>query len=110
MVGIRAGLLRHQLELQRKTRSRNASGGWTKTSTTIATVWGSMEPVSGNELVEAKKQGWDVTHKARIRHYEGLTPEWRIVFDSRDFEIVSVLNIEERGIVDEIMCKELSSG
>ena len=106
MTRIRAGELRHRLALKRKKRARGAQGGWTESWSTVATVWGSMSPLSGIELIEAKKQGWEATHMAKIRYYAGLNPKYRITFDSRDFEIVSVQNLDERKIVLEVMCKE----
>ena len=46
---MRAGRLRHRLVLQSKSEARDAYGGAIITWSTQDTVWGAIEPLSGNE-------------------------------------------------------------
>ena len=76
---MRAGALRHRLQIQPPTDTRDAFGGNTRTYTTTDTVWGSVEPLSGLELTEAQKVNARATVRIRIRAYPGLTLRHRIV-------------------------------
>lgn len=114
---MRAGKLRHRLELQANSQavdaygdprpSRNNAASWT----TEATVWGEVRPLVGREAVEASRVVAELTHWVFIRYRAGVTPQKRIKWGSRIFNILSVANVEERGRELQIMCKEvLSSG
>ena len=48
---MRAGRLRHRLNLQESTETRNAHGEAIITWATSYTVWGAVEPLSGSEAV-----------------------------------------------------------
>ena len=97
---------RHRLTLQSKTVTRNAYGEEVITWTNEKTVWGSIEPLSGREYFQAQQVQSKVTHKVSIRYYTGLRTDWRILFGSRIFDIVSALNIEERNREMVLYCTE----
>ena len=93
---ISAGQLRHRLAVQTFSESRDSQGGVTKSWSTDSTVWGSIRPLSGKELVSAQQVDAKVTHKIEIRYYSGLDTTYRIQNDSRTFNIIQVLNLAER--------------
>ena len=101
------GKLRHRLALQSETQTQGATGEVTSTYATETTVWGSITPLSGRELEQAKQISEEITYKAVIRYYSGLTTEYRISHDSRTFEIVNILNNEERDEYQTLMLKEV---
>ena len=107
-MAMRAGKLRHRLALQNATEtdSGTGTGHLDKTWTTYATVWGSIEPLSGRELVEQEQVQSEVTHKTKIRYQSAITSEHRIVFKTRTFQIVTMLNPEERNREIELMLRE----
>ena len=76
---MQAGKLRHRVQIQAPTDVRDDHGGNTRTWTTIATVWGSVEPLSGRELFEAQQVHARAAVRIRVRHYEGLTTKHRLV-------------------------------
>ena len=76
---MRAGELRHRLQIHAPVDTRDAFGGNTRTYETIATVSGSVEPLDGDELTEAQAVNARATVRIRIRKYPGLTPKHRIV-------------------------------
>jgi len=76
---MRAGRLRHRLQIQSLAYARNNEGGNTPTWSTVATVWGSIEPLSGRELTEAQQVNTRASVRIRMRKYAGLTTEHRIV-------------------------------
>jgi len=71
-----------------------------------ATVWASIEPLTGNELINAQQSGAMVTHKITTRFLTGVEPKDRITHSSRTFEIQSVRNFRERDVSLEMMCRE----
>lgn len=106
---IRAGQLRHVIYVETKTEARDATGGVTETWTIPQNGkrYASVEPLTGREFLEAQSVGSDITHKIRMRHYDGLTPTMRIKFGSRTFNIEQVRNVEERDRATEVMVKEV---
>jgi SPP1 family predicted phage head-tail adaptor len=63
----------------------------------IALVWGSLRPLSGSEKVVSDRQQSSVTHEARFRHIRDMGAGMRIRLGARIFNIVSVIDEEERG-------------
>lgn len=104
---MRAGTLRHRLTIKTVALAKDSFGGTTETETTLATVWGSLEPISGRELVLAQQTQAEVTHKAIVRYLPGLTPDDVLYFGTRKFQILAVINAGERSIQMELLCKEI---
>ncbi len=77
---MRAGKLRHRLAIQEPVETRDDHGGITRTWSTVATVWGSIETLTGRELYEAQQVEARATVRIRIRSYSGLSPLHRLVF------------------------------
>ena len=105
---VRAGKLRHVVDLRTVTQTPDGSGGQTESYATLATVYASIERVTETEELNAGMLHNVVTHRIRFRHHVGLTVSDRIRFGSREFEIVSIDNFEERDFVDEAQCFERS--
>lgn len=100
------GPMRHRLEIQTASASPNAYGEPILTWSTVATRWGSIDPLAGRELWQARQVSPDVSHKVTLRYYAGLTPKCRLVFGSRTFEVESVLTIDERKRFMVCVCHE----
>lgn len=105
---MRAGRLRHRLYLQQSTQTRTASGGYEDGWATIATIWGAVEPLKGREFFENAQVEGDVTHRIVIRSRAEVTTKHRFIHieKNRVFNVVSVINPNERDISMEIMAKE----
>jgi len=92
-----AGVLRHRIQIQSESNARDANGGVIKSWNTVATRWGKIRPLSGRELIAAEQVDSRVTHEITIRYYPGLTSLFRLVHDSRVFNISSPpRDIDER--------------
>ena len=105
---MRAGQLRHQLAVQSVSALTNDSFGQpVETWATSSTVWGSVEPLRGREYFAAHQVHADATHAVRIRYLSGLTREMRFLFGSRQLEILEVRNVDERGIYQDCICREV---
>ena len=104
---MKAGKLRHRLSLQSGTESQDDYGQVTETFAEFAEVWGSITPLRGLELIHAQQVQSEVTHKCFIRYNSSIDTKDRIVFGSRTFEIMSILNADERDVYQEVWCKEI---
>lgn len=106
MRAICAAQFRHKVALQSRTTTVSALGEASHTWSTYAQAWASVEPLTGREYYENRATQGEVTHKVTMRYRAGIGPEQRIVFRSRNLEIVSVRNIEERDRLLVLDCRE----
>lgn len=105
---MRAGKLRHRIVIQQKSQTQAAGGQPVETWSTLVTAWANVEPLRGREYLEAQTQQQAVSHRITLRHpRQTVTPEMRVKFGTRVFEIESALNIEERDITLALMCREM---
>lgn len=103
-----AGRLRHRVTIQSKSVSRNTFGEEEITWEDVATVWGSVEPLRGREFMEGRQIQAEITHRIRVRYYpDGIEPEYRVVYDSRYFDVMAVIEVEERHREMHLMCREI---
>ena len=109
MAALLAGKLRHRVAIQTQATSLNTYGDPDQTWTTDETVWASIEPTSGNEVDIGEGQAGIITHRIFIRYTANATPKKRLLFGSRVFGIVTVLNHEERNEFMQLQCKEESN-
>ena len=59
-------------------------------------VAGFVTPMSGREYEESQKLRAETTYKISSRFFPNITPDLHILYDKREFEIVSVLDLNER--------------
>lgn len=106
---LRAGELRHRIDLQSNSGStRNAFGETAEAwATMAASLPAKVEPLSGRELFSAQQIQPDISHKVTIRYRQGLNAKMRVIFGARTFNVEGPpKNVEERNIVIELMCRE----
>ena len=104
---MKIGELRHRVTIQEKTVTIDAYGGEVVTWGTVATVWAAVEPLSGREFLEGRRQENEINHRIRIRHREGLTPSMRVWWQSRAFDVETVIERESRRREIWLMCREI---
>jgi len=105
---MRAGKLRHRIGIYSITEE-NESGDYgqpNQEETPQETVWGSVEPLRGNELFIAQQIAPETTHRVRLRGGSEVKTTQRLKYDDRWFCVVAALDPEERGISQELLCKE----
>lgn len=95
---MRAGKLRHRVTLQTRTETQNDTGESAASWSDFATVWAAVEPLRGRELIAAQAVNSEVTGMIRMRYRAGVEPTMRAVYGSRNFNIVAIVNPEERNI------------
>jgi SPP1 family predicted phage head-tail adaptor len=90
------GAMRHRITFQQMTSTLDAGGGRAISYSTFKTVHAHIKQDSGREkyeqgVLEAKK-----VFTFTIRFISGLTEDMRIIFNSKSFNITSIINDDER--------------
>ena len=102
-----AGALRHRCWIQEPTFEPDGYGGTTPSWGTVTVCWGALEPLKGREWIESGLENSEITAKFRMRYFAGIDPTMQLYFGSRTFEIISVIDPEERHKELNLMLKEL---
>ncbi len=103
---MRAGALRHQIIIQSVIETPDASGSPVEAWSTFATVSAAYEPQNGKESVTEDQEQATLTTRFRIRYMSGVTAKMRISFDSRIFDIRSIVDVGGRQKQLHILCGE----
>jgi SPP1 family predicted phage head-tail adaptor len=107
---MRAGRLRHRLEIQESGHTRSGAMDVVEDFDTVARRWGEITPVGGSEKLEAQQITAEATHLVRIRCYADLTVKHRFKFGTRTFDINHIANVDERDREQVCTCTERPSG
>jgi len=87
---MRAGELRHRVTFKEKSVTRNDFNEEVITWTEVATVWASVEDLSGREFYEARRAGAQVTTRIRMRYRSDIAPEMQATWDGHTYDIEAV--------------------
>jgi len=99
--------LRHRVIMQKQLTEIDSFGSEINTWQDIATVWASVEPLKGREFFAAQKENAETTVRICVRYRTGISPAMRIKFDDKIYEIIAIIDVEERHIELQLMCQEL---
>lgn len=102
---MRAGDLKHLVEIQRYTETKNSFGETIAEWYTVTMKRASISPISGKEYFVSKQVNAETTHRVYMR-YTDLKTSDRLVYDGRIFNIESILNHKEQNVSLEIICTE----
>lgn len=101
------GNLNKRITLQYVTQTADGMGGFSETWADDAEVWAAIWPKSASEQIQSMQAVMTISHRIRIRYRSTLKPSWRINFGTRYFNIIEIINPNERGEWSDIMCKEI---
>lgn len=95
---MRIGKLRHRVTLQAKGQTQDPNTGemlpgWQD----VATVWASVEALSGRDLIAAQANDSEISARIVIRYREGVTSAMRIAHRGQLYDIQAVLPDPESG-------------
>ena len=76
----------------------------------LATVWASINPITGKEAFLSNTDFATVSHKIRIRYLAGVNASMRIVWNDRVFKIKYFINYQEANREVEFLCEEQING
>lgn len=107
--GCAAGDMPHRLIVKNPTAAQDPDyGSSAPTFARVKKIWGSVEPLSGRELIAAQAVEAQTTHRIKTRYHSAITSKSRIVHKGRTLELtMPPLNILERNEQMHLMCKEV---
>lgn len=89
---MRAGTLRHRVQIEHKAETRDAYGGVESAWTVYASsVPAAILPISGREFFAAEANQSEVSAKIVMRDLAGLLPSMRIVHAGSQYNIRAIL-------------------
>lgn len=104
---INPGEFRHTITFQESSGTQDDYGELIDDWKDVITVKAAIYPISGKEFYAAETVNSEVTHKINMRYKPGLKPSMRVKFKDRYFNIISIINFQERNVELQLMCKEL---
>jgi SPP1 family predicted phage head-tail adaptor len=103
---VKIGKLRHRIAIEHVAETQAADGSVLENWSEYVFAHASIEPISGREYFAAQTTQADATHRICMRYLAGIEPKMRVKFGSRIFDILSVINIDERNRELQLMCRE----
>lgn len=103
---MKAGRLRHVVDVQRATEATNDFGEPIQTWITLGTAHAAIMPIAGQERFAAQVVNAEVSHRLLMRYYAGLTPKDRLKYGDRVFNVSSVTCRDEKRHEMEVFCTE----
>lgn len=108
---VRAGALNRQGVIQGKSTTQGTYGEEAQTWSTVATVWMSVEPLTGRELQAAQALNIEISHEIMIRYQAQwadpkVMAKRRITYKGRIFNIQAAMNPEEANVYIRLLCSE----
>lgn len=103
---MQAGQLRHRITIETPTEV-NTNGSLSSTWATLATVWAAVEPLTGREYFQTQQSQSTVSTRIRIRNRTDVTPQMRVLFDGRYFEIETLIHDRTNARELILMCREV---
>jgi SPP1 family predicted phage head-tail adaptor len=99
----------HRITLQKKFTTKDPEGLPLETWQNIATIWAAIEPLRGREYFQAATVKSQNMTRFTTRYRKGITSEMRILYDSKLYDIQSIIDVEGRHQQLELMAKEVTS-
>lgn len=105
---IRAGTMRHQVEIWGNIETVDSMGSPVLNLFKLKDARCSINPIVGTEMFVSEAIRNEITHKIGMRFTPdiNLSPEYFLKFKGRLFDIVQVLNFNEKNVNVIILCKE----
>lgn len=108
-----ASQMRHRIVFQNEVLTSDGGGGSSLSWVNVVTVWSAIDNLSGlngRNITNEKNFAGQIQDKESlkftIRYTSGLTAKMRIAFGSRVFNIRSIVNVNEKNEILQILAEE----
>lgn len=101
-----AGALRHRLTLEERVKVDDGGGGFNESWSAVATLWGAVRPLRGDEQLIGGRVAGNVSHIITLRYRDDVLPEMRFRRGDRVFEIQAAIDPDERKCWLRCHCEE----
>jgi len=102
----RAQRRRHLVQIHNPAESQASSGEVTLSFTVDSEEWAAVEPLRSDELLTAAAIDAAATHRVVMPYNPDLTHRSRIVHRGRTLEVLTIVNVDDRNITHELLCRE----
>lgn len=103
---MQVGKLDKRITWQYPAKTSDGMLGETVTWTTVCETWARILPKSAKEIRQSEQMTMNVTHTVRIRYRNPFLPSWRGLFRGRIFQIIGIVNPEEKNEWLDILVRE----
>lgn len=97
-VGI--GNLDRRIAIQNYTVTKDGYGADIKTYAALITCWAKVRVDSGAEGIQAEQEIQTRTVTFTVRYYSAITEDSRIVYDGKNYDIISLAEVGRRNYLD----------
>lgn len=101
--------LRHRITVKRVARTKDGEGGYTSSLVTRGAYWAAVYPISESQVWEKRTINVDATHIVVVRGEADLRENDRVIFGAKNLEVLTVADVQSRGILRRCACKEVRS-
>lgn len=105
---VSAGELRSRIRISRPVGTTSATGGVVEGTPEVFAdrVPASITSALGTETLQASGLVAGVTHLIKIRFLSGVQSFMTVTFEARLFQILSIVDVDERHIEHQLLCAE----
>lgn len=98
--------MRHRVTIESPTATVDTGGGSSVSWSTLKEVFADIQPTSTSFRFKNEQEGEVVTHKVIMRYRADIGTNYRIKFGTRIFNILGIINSDERNKFLELNCQE----
>ena len=102
-----SGQFRHRIEFQSFTEIINANGFSSEEWVTQKEAWAMIKTLQGREYYQAATTQNENSMRFVIHYTKDLHPDMRVFYNSRTFDIESIINDDEANKTMTVMVKEV---
>ena len=99
--------MNHRIVIQKQEIVKNEYGERIEVWEDFRRAWAEVRPTTGRTFWSAQQINSEITHQVVMRYVSDIKPSMRVIFKSRTFEILQLMNLNEGNELLQIMCKEL---
>ncbi|HXK43278.1 MAG: Phage head-tail joining protein [Betaproteobacteria bacterium ADurb.Bin341] len=94
---MRAGRLNRRISIRKSTSSPDSYGGQIPTwSTFLNDAWAQVRPLSMREMWQADQVSSPIDTEFLLRYATGITPSMIVVYDGKEYNIHSVIDVGDK--------------
>ncbi|ODR42194.1 hypothetical protein BEI59_32160 [Eisenbergiella tayi] len=98
--------MKKRITIMRYHDTENSLGNLVSKLIPYKTVYAEIKPVRGKEYQEYYKDTNSLEYKITIRYLPDLLPTDVLKYKDNQFLINSIINVDEQGYIQEVMCTE----
>ena len=102
-IALRSGALRHKAEIYQRVLEQDEFGEEDETWSKLNDVWVHIRPLTAREIFTSQGLFAEVTHLITARYSNEITAANRLDYNSEQYEIKGVLNVDTRNKKIELM-------